>query len=233
METPCFPHRIEYTRNKHSRAVYRDNTIIIRLARNLTVSEEQTHIHSLLHRMTLIVQREQEKVLIDPFRPLLLGKPSLTVRVPVGRSYTFTLIPGSRTGAKRVRGGFRVTVSPQVRKRTLHRFLWSLLAEMELPHIRCMVGRVNASTFQKPIRGIRLRFATTQWGSCSTHGIIMLNTALLLLPPSLLQYIIIHELAHRRIANHSPAYWQFVARAMPRYREAYRLLQHYRLPQKE
>ena len=67
--------------------------------------------------------------------------------------------------------------------------------------------------------------------SCSARGVIMLNTALLLLPPSLLKYVIIHELAHRIHANHSEAYWNEVERAMPGYMRQYRMLQNYRLPQ--
>jgi predicted metal-dependent hydrolase len=64
-------HRIERTRNKHSRAVYKNDTIIIRLARNLSAIEEQEHIQSLLRRMTQQVLREREKTIVDPFREYL------------------------------------------------------------------------------------------------------------------------------------------------------------------
>lgn len=64
-------HRIERTRNKHSRAVYKNDTIVIRLARNLTAVEEREHIRSLLRRMTQQVLREREKTTIDPFRRYL------------------------------------------------------------------------------------------------------------------------------------------------------------------
>lgn len=224
-------HRIEYTRNKHSRAVYSGGTIVIRLARNLTKTEQEEHIRNLLRRMTMIILREHRKIPVDPFRQLLEGQGVLSVRLASGRTYGFTLTPGPGTRAQRTQHGFLVTVGPRLRRRALHRFLWSLLARAESASVRAAVERVNRETFAVPIRSVRLRFALTQWGSCSRHGVIMLNAALLFLPEHLLEYVIIHELAHYRVANHSPAYWQLVESALPRYREMYKALQEYRLPQ--
>ncbi len=230
MNVPRLRHRVEYTRNKHSRAIYRGNTIIIRLARNLSKTEEQEHIRNLLRRMTHLVLKEHQKTPIQPFQHLLNGGQSLTVRLASGHAYTFTLIPGPRTRAVRVRDGWRIMISPQVRRRALHRFLWSLISHAELTRMQRLVERINDETLRVPVKNVKLRFATTQWGSCSSRGVIMLNTALLFLPPTLMKYVIIHELAHRRISNHSDAYWRLVEWAYPRYRVPYRELQEYRLP---
>ena len=231
MEPVRLRHRVEYTRNKHSRAIYRGNTIIIRLARNLSRTEEEEHIKNLLRRMTHIVLQEKQKITVDPFRPLLDGGQSLTVKLATGRRVTFTLVPGERTRARASADGWRITVSPQVRRAALHRFLWSLLARSETARLTELVSRINASTLRVPVSAVRVQFATTQWGSCSSKGVIMLNTALLFLPPSALRYVIIHELAHRRIAQHSPAYWEVVESVLPNYQTTYDLLKEYRLPQ--
>ncbi len=230
MEISRFHHRIEYTRNKHSRAVCRGDTIVIRLARNLSKTEERDHIQSLLRRMTHLILKEHRKIAIDPFRPLLDGAQSLTLRVASGRTYSFALTPGRRTVTRRTRDGWHITIGPQVRRRSLHRFLWSLLGRAEQDRMRRLVDEINQQTLRISLRDVRVRFATTQWGSCSTRGVIMLNTALLFLPPSVLTYVIVHELAHRRVANHSPAYWTLVESALPAYEQAYRELQEYRLP---
>lgn len=223
-------HRIERTRNKHSRAVCRDDTIVIRLARNLTKTEEQEHIQNLLRRMTQLVLEDRQKKTLDPFRALLNGAQSQTVTLATGRKILFTLQPGNTTRARRTTRGWSITVSPQIRRRALHRFLWSLVAETETERIINLVHRINDDVFGVRIRNVKLRFATTQWGSCSPKGDIMLNTALLFVPPSLLKYVIVHELAHRLQANHSPAYWREVEKAMPGYERPYRELQNYRLP---
>lgn len=231
MTSPRFRHRIEYTRNKHSRAVCRGDTIIIRLARNLSRTEEQEHISSLLRRMTHLILEDRQKKTIDPFRHLLNGGQSATVTLATGKKYTFTLVPGERTRAHRTARGWTVEISPQIRRAALHRFLWSLIADAECDRIENLTHSLNAEYTRVHVRQVKLRFATTQWGSCSPKGIIMLNPALLFLPPSLLKYVIIHELAHRIQPNHSPAYWREVKRAMPTYEKAYKELQNFRLPQ--
>lgn len=230
MASPRIRHRIEYTRNKHSRAVYKGETIIIRLARNLSKTEEQEHIRNLLRRMTQIVLQEHQKTSINPFGHLLSGGQLQTVTLATGRKIVFSLHLGKKTRAIKLRSGWRVEISPQVRRRALHRLLWSRVGETEENRIAALVHKINRETFRVHVREVRLRFATTQWGSCSPKGIIMLNTALLFLPPSLLRYVIIHELAHRVHANHSPAYWREVEWAMPNYHKAYKALQNYRLP---
>lgn len=229
METPRFRHRVERTRNKHSRAVYRGNTIIIRLARNLSRTEEQEHIRNLLRRMAHLILLDREKTLIDPFRPLLDGGSSL--RLTIGRrKIAFTLRPGTRTRAVRVRGGWKIDVSPTIRRRSLHRFLWTLLSKDVEPQLAAMLHRLNKQTYRARITQTTVSFATTQWGSCAPRGRIMLNAALVFLPPRLQRYVIIHELAHTRRADHSPAYWREVEAMLPGYSADYQALHQYRLP---
>jgi predicted metal-dependent hydrolase len=230
MENSRIRHRVEYTRNKHSRAVCRGDTIVIRLAKNLSKTEEQEHISSLLRRMTHLVLQERQKITVDPFRHLLNGGQTLTVTLATGKKYVLSLQPGTRTRAHRTTRGWNVEVSPQVRKRALHRFLWSLVAQAELPRITALVHGINETTYRAHVKEVRMKFAGTQWGSCSPRGIIMLNTALLFVPPALLKYVIVHELAHRRVPNHSANYWREVEWAMPSYEKHYTALQGYRLP---
>lgn len=229
METPRFRHKIERTRNKHSRAVYRGNTIIIRLARNLSRTEEQEHIRNLLRRMAHLILLDREKTLVDPFRPLLDGASSLKLRVD-RRTVAFSLRPGAKTQAVRIRGGWKVDVGPGVRRKALHRFLWSLIEDDAAAFLAPLLHRINKDTYRARITQTRVKFATTQWGSCAPRGRIMLNSALVFLPPRLQRYVIVHELAHTRRADHSAAYWREVEAMLPGYALDYRDLQQYRLP---
>jgi predicted metal-dependent hydrolase len=69
----------------------------------------------------------------------------------------------------------------------------------------------------------------SQWGSCSSSGDITLNTALLQLPQRILDYVIVHELAHRRYSGHGIRFWNLVESAYPRAREVRKELRKYRL----
>ena len=64
---------------------------------------------------------------------------------------------------------------------------------------------------------VKLSEAKTQWGSCTAHGSVRLNVQLIKLPPRLIDYVVVHELAHLRELNHSAAFWRVVESACPDY----------------
>lgn len=68
-----------------------------------------------------------------------------------------------------------------------------------------------------PAPEIRLSNARTRWGSCHRSGRISLNWRLIQVPLALVDYVIVHELAHLREMNHSPRFWQTVGRVIPDY----------------
>ena len=71
---------------------------------------------------------------------------------------------------------------------------------------------------------VTIRDQRSRWGSCSPKGHIALNFRLLLMPPEVREYILIHELMHLKQANHSRRFWRLVEAAYPRFREAERWL---------
>lgn len=68
---------------------------------------------------------------------------------------------------------------------------------------------------------IAIREQKTRWGSCSASGNLNFNWKLILMPPGVLDYVVVHELAHRREMNHSRKFWELVESYMPDY-EKYR-----------
>ena len=93
-----------------------------------------------------------------------------------------------------------------------------------LPEITRRVHELNDLHFQKKIKAVRLKYNHSNWGSCSHKGNVNLSTRLLFAPPDVIDYVIIHELAHLVELNHSPRFWRIVEKAMPDYKEKERWL---------
>ena len=67
---------------------------------------------------------------------------------------------------------------------------------------------------------ISIRDQKTRWGSCSSKGTLSFNWRLMLAPPTVLDYVVVHELCHLNNMNHSKAFWQAVETVYPDYRNA-------------
>ncbi|CAB3694634.1 hypothetical protein LMG26685_04978 [Achromobacter mucicolens] len=74
------------------------------------------------------------------------------------------------------------------------------------------------------IRRWRLSSAATRWGSCTSDGNIMLNWRLIHFAPSIIDYVIAHELAHLREMNHSQDFWREVGQILPDFEDAKNIL---------
>ncbi|HEY7295352.1 MAG TPA: SprT family zinc-dependent metalloprotease, partial [Dehalococcoidia bacterium] len=71
-----------------------------------------------------------------------------------------------------------------------------------------------------PLAGVRpasvlVRAQRRRWGSCSATGVLRFNWRLVMTEPRLIDYVVVHELAHLRVQSHAPAFWAEVARLLP------------------
>ena len=71
---------------------------------------------------------------------------------------------------------------------------------------------------------ITIRSQRTRWGSCSSKGNLNFNCILMLFPKEVIDYVVVHELCHRKHMNHSAAFYAEVERVFPEYRRCQRWL---------
>ncbi len=136
-------------------------------------------------------------------------------------------------GAKRLRaefveGGFHVSIPETVTGdiaaiRDLLMDWYRKAAHTFLPdRVRFHADRMGVFPSRMTIRNQRSR-----WGSCSAGGSINLNLKLMMLPPDVLDYVLVHELAHLVELNHSSRFWNIVRFHVPEQQEHRKRLRSY------
>jgi predicted metal-dependent hydrolase len=73
--------------------------------------------------------------------------------------------------------------------------------------------------FRLQVNGVRITSARTRWGSCSGKGNLNFTYRLCMAPVQIIEYVVVHELAHLKVPNHSRAFWAEVAKMCPDYQK--------------
>jgi len=131
----------------------------------------------------------------------------------LGRSYRLLLVDHQDVPLKLENGRFRMNRGDADKGRELFIAWYALHA---LPWIRSRVRLFAPRVGVEPAK-VEVRDLGFRWGSCGRAGTLNFNWATILLPPAIVEYVIVHELVHILEANHTPEFWQRVERAMPDY----------------
>jgi hypothetical protein len=144
------------------------------------------------------------------------------------QSLTLRLQEGSRVSFQVVGEALHLTTpdrEPAFLARILERWYQRRAREVLEPMLRQRAIAIGVT-----YRILAIGDQKSRWGSCAPDGAIRLNWRLLLLPLTVVDYVLVHELCHRHHLNHSPAFWAEVARHLPGYAQQRVLLRRFRMP---
>jgi hypothetical protein len=137
------------------------------------------------------------------------------IRLPaLGECWPVTYAGGERTAVREGDGGLGVTAPDDADVRAGLRRWLQRRAKAVLPDWAQQVSAETGLGFRK----VSVRGQKGRWGSCSRAGNLSLNRNLLFLEPAVVRYLLVHELAHTKHPDHSPAFWASVAELEPDYR---------------
>ena len=79
------------------------------------------------------------------------------------------------------------------------------------------IFKENAEYIKEKIKSIQFKDTKSRWGSCSSEGSLMINWRLIMAPPSVYRYVVVHEVSHLRHMNHGTEFWKLVKKLHPLY----------------
>lgn len=149
-------------------------------------------------------------------------------RIPFrGEEFILTLTPKQRGTVPQLHGGIlHVPVGMEAEAAHIEKAVTQWYRSEAL-HVFNECVEHFAPLLQVSPRETKLTAARTQWGSCTVQGVVRLNWQLVKMPLHLIDYVVVHELAHLREMNHSPAFWRVVESACPDYRQCRNELRSY------
>ncbi len=129
----------------------------------------------------------------------------------LGRNYRLLLVNGQSVPVKLERGRFKMlrSLAPQGRD---HMVRWYQVHAA--PWLEDRVERFAARVEVQP-SGLEVRDLGYRWGSCGRSEKLYFHWRSILLPPPVVEYIVVHELVHLLEPHHTPGFWLRVERAMP------------------
>ena len=202
------------SRNKNATARLRQNKIIISLPSRWPVSERQRIGANLKKRAIRSIKMGKWNPNIGQH----LQFEHCQSLVVMGKEFEINLIKANRFGV-RVNGRKLIVAGELDKKHKITKLIRKKVTEMIMPELVVRVNSINEKYFKSDLSGIRIRDSVSRWGSCSTRDAITLNFRLLLMPPEILDYVIVHELAHTKVRGHCSRFWSLVAEVMPDHKE--------------
>ena len=201
---------IKSNRKSLSIIIERDKSVVVRAPQSLSDERIKEEVRK---RKTLIeskIESEQKainhtaKEFVDGEQFLYLGKYySLQINISEERTLNFN-------------NAFIVEArNSEVVKNLLFEWYQQLAKEVLIPRIKYFAEHLGVKR-----KHINITAAKYTWGSCTAAGTLNYNWRIVKAPPEVIDYIVVHELAHLREHNHSPEFWNIVAVQLPQYEDA-------------
>lgn len=212
--------RRKFTSSGTANAKVKGNIILVKIPRRCQREEGFRIFLELAKKIIRKMEKHPEKIAPVP----LEFKNGQKVSV-LGKKYHISVHKGYAKSSSARLDGQTITIKlargmdTETEEKHVSNLARRVISRSVLPLVRKRADELNRTHFPVSFRKLFLKAHTSLWGSCSEKGNINLNFRLLFAPEGILDYVIVHELAHMKEKNHSPAFWSLVEKAVPDYKE--------------
>ena len=200
-------------RKRLSITVHPDGSVTAIAPRDRSLDEILAHLHR--RRSWIAGQRRY----FEQFQPIPTEKRYISgeTHLYLGRQYRLRVHQSKETDAKLIGKYLNVYVPTPKEPATVQTALnaWYRAHAEPIFQERLKHCLESAPSLQLSDISLRIRWMKSRWGSCSSAGIITLNLNLIKTPLHCIEYVVMHELCHLRIHDHSPVFFRLLGRCMP------------------
>lgn len=191
---------IIFSKKKNSSVSVKQNKLIFRMSSYLSLKMRKVHFEELLSKIVLKLKNSSIK-----------KSNILTLDTVLKRGYFdfaneryFILEVDSQRGSfsKNV---FKIPKKSNLEK--VEKFIIKSLIKKYTPRLKAYLENYNLNTYNYDIKSFELKCLNSKWGHCTGDNKIMLNLKLLNASKDILDYVIVHELSHIKVKNHSSKFW--------------------------
>jgi len=226
--------RIITTNNRNAYARVKNGSIEISIPSFVKADSARKIANELYNKIKRGITRKPELYLFGNHDMEIGYHDNDTINV-MGRSLIFKISTESRKNAggsifgNEIRISVPDSLSDTEKSGAISRITRVLIIKSFREEIERRIMMINQQYFGSRIEKIRIINASSRWGSCTTSrrlrgARISINYKLLFMPIECVDYVIVHELAHTKLHNHSKEFWGIVEGVMPDYKEQRRRL---------
>lgn len=207
--------KLELKTKKNSSARVYGDTIVLRISNKITKTKQNEHVNFLLEN----IEKKLSKKTVQPIPIILDMREAFVIK---DQTYRAQFVSAYRKSCKMViedNNTFIFTLPynyhPHQIEEAVKKMLVKALSQLHKEYLEDMVANLNYKYFNNVINNVAFKPFKSKWGECNSQNDISINPYLLFAPDDVLEYIIIHEIAHIGMLNHSKGYWNIVDRILP------------------
>ncbi len=221
------PVRICFESRYNNRASVNSNGVLIRISKQVTFEEQRKHIENFLQWAKTRLDSNPQLLEYLPQRSyvngevLQVGAHTFHVHIIYNNFHRST----AKIHENHVMLSIARGLTREAEMSTCSYLVSKCLAKYFTPIVSARLHELNNRFIGRKISSVKIKYNTSNWGSCSTHGSINISLRLMFAPQDVIDYVYIHELAHLIHPNHSSRFWKVVETIMPNYRDKERHLE--------